>query len=301
MNSIERKLKLLGYKNVNIGTDEFFYIILKIEEEKIRLYKPKDREKLNYNKDKNYIEHIIKYLKKLNINTTNIIKANINDKEVREYILNNLTTLALIDEYKDMVNFDDDDDDDDDDDEKEEIENNDILANNKNNNNEAINKHNNNVVNFFELSYLQNIEKEEQKKQIDKINLLINIINKIFKQSDIPLLISMDKKDYDPNKLYYITSALYLIKEKLKKKDKTENEAYHSLFNFNIKVSNDELKNFVYIIRYLSNEILKERKAQIKNVLKDIQILTYNPTIDINQGKTVKQGKSGKQRRTGRY
>ncbi|GAW80896.1 hypothetical protein, conserved [Plasmodium gonderi] len=277
MNSLGRKLKLLNYDPVDIRTDEFYLMILKLEEEKIRLYKPKEREKINYTMERNYNEHILKYLKKLNINIHNINKINMsNDVEVRIYILNSLTTLALIDEYKDLICYDDGDNND---------ENDNTCGNFQNmedNNNSVMNE--NAVVNFFELDHLSLAEMDEQRKQSSNIKVIIEQVNEIFKKNDIPLLI-FNNQDDDRNRLCIILSALHAIKEKLKNKKKTNNEHYESLFNFNINVSNKDLKDFAYIIRYLFNNKLKERKAHIKQILNEIQILTYNPVIDIKQGK----------------
>ncbi|CAA9988149.1 conserved Plasmodium protein, unknown function [Plasmodium knowlesi strain H] len=288
MNSLERKLKLLNYKPVDIGKDEFYYMILKLEEEKIRLYKPKEREKINYTKEKNYIEHILKYLKKLNINVRNVNKTNIHEVGVRTYILNSLATLALIDEYKDLVGYDQSC--------GEQCDN-----RNYENGKDALNggtahhagQHRADdsanlqnqyiVANFFELNYLNQAELEEQRKRRDNLRVLNEQINEIFKKCDIPLLVCNDQ---DGDKwMYLIQSALHAIKEKLKKKTKTNNPHYESLFNFNISFTNSNLKDFAYITRYLLNSVLKERETHLKGVLNDIQMLTYNPVIDIRQGK----------------
>ncbi|KAI4838249.1 RNA transcription [Plasmodium brasilianum] len=291
MNSLGRKLKLMNYENIDIGKDDFYHMVLKLEEEKIRLYKPKEREKINYMKEKNYVEHILKYLKKLNINTTNINKSNINDAEVRTYILNNLTTLALIDDYKDLIHFDNHEDDDNDNANVENRETHNAL-NVSEKNNEINSKHKDEtkditLVNFFELNYLNCRDKEEQMTRIITLNVLTEKINDIFKANNIPLLEcnnnSNNSNNY--NRLHDIISALHLIKEKLKDKKKIYNADYENLFNFNITVSNNNLKDFVYIIKYIFNEVLKERKTHIKNILNEIQILTYNPVIDIKQGK----------------
>ncbi|CDU18143.1 hypothetical protein YYC_04668 [Plasmodium yoelii 17X] len=274
MNSLKRKLVLLGYESYDIEKDDFYCMILKIEEEKIRLYKPKEREKLNYTKEKNYIEHILKYLKKLNINITNINKTNINEIEIKKYILNNLTTLALLDEYKDLTCFDDDTEND----EYKNIQSNDEQA-------KYIegNISDQTITNFFELNYMNICEKEEFEKNKDKLIILIDTINDIFKKHDIPLL----KKDeiIKNNEIYNVISALHLLKEKLKTKEKIQNENYENLFNFNINVNNKEMADFVYILRYIFNEKLRDRKTHIKNILNETQILTYNPIIDIKQGK----------------
>ncbi|SBT71225.1 conserved Plasmodium protein, unknown function [Plasmodium malariae] len=291
MNSLGRKLKLMNYENIDIGKDDFYHMVLKLEEEKIRLYKPKEREKINYMKEKNYVEHILKYLKKLNINTTNINKSNINDAEVRTYILNNLTTLALIDDYKDLIHFDDHEDDDNDNANAENREtHNDLNVSEKNN--EINSKHKDEtkditLVNFFELNYLNCRDKEEQMTRIITLNVLTEKINDIFKANNIPLLECNNESNNSNNynRLHDIISALHLIKEKLKDKKKIYNADYENLFNFNITVSNNNLKDFVYIIKYIFNEVLKERKTHIKNILNEIQILTYNPVIDIKQGK----------------
>ncbi|SCN12647.1 conserved Plasmodium protein, unknown function [Plasmodium malariae] len=291
MNSLGRKLKLMNYENIDIGKDDFYHMVLKLEEEKIRLYKPKEREKINYMKEKNYVEHILKYLKKLNINTTNINKSNINDAEVRTYILNNLTTLALIDDYKDLIHFDNHEDDDNDNANVENRETHNAL-NVSEKNNEINSKHKDEtkditLVNFFELNYLNCRDKEEQMTRIITLNVLTEKINDIFKANNIPLLEcnnnSNNSNNY--NRLHDIISALHLIKEKLKDKKKIYNADYENLFNFNITVSNNNLKDFAYIIKYIFNEVLKERKTHIKNILNEIQILTYNPVIDIKQGK----------------
>ncbi|CRG99995.1 conserved Plasmodium protein, unknown function [Plasmodium relictum] len=273
MNSLERKIKLLNYKNIDITKDDFYFMILKIEEEKIRLYKPKDREKINYTKEKNYIEHIIKYLKKLNINTSEINKNSINDIEVRTYILNNLTTLALIDDYKDFIGYEDEDI------SNKIIDNSSSIDEFSSNNNENTKNEikDDILVNFFELKNLNSIENEEYTNHDKKLNVLYEKINEIFKKSDIPLL--------DSNNMCNIISALHLIKEKLKNKKKIDNIDYQTLFSLNIDVSNNDLKDFVYILRYLFNNTLKKRKMCIKNILNEIQILTHNPVIDIKQGK----------------
>ncbi|SBT77006.1 conserved protein, unknown function [Plasmodium ovale] len=291
MNSLERKLKLLKYENYDLGKDDFFYIILKMEEEKIRLYKPKEREKINYEKEKNYVEHILKYLKKLNINTANINKTNIHDMDVRMYILNNLTTLALVDEYKDLVSYDEEDTQENVQDAANCTEDTDTqyLVNNLDYDDSSNNTKGNSqtkddsLENFFELNYLHGLEKEEMNMQRKKLKVLIDKINEIYKQNNIPLL-NCNTCD-DENELSNVTSALHLIKEKLKNKEKTHNEDYETLFNFNIKVQNNELKDFVYIIRYMFNEKLRERKEHVKDILNELQILTYNPVIDIKQGK----------------
>lgn len=247
------------------------YLILKIEEEKIRLYKPKEREKINYRKEKNYIEHIIKYLKKLNINIENINKNNMNDLHVRTYILNNLTTLALIDEYKDITNFDDDED-------IQDIENGHNHLQDDEDNDDLL-------INFFELNYLKlHSNDESQYIKENTFNVLIEKINEIFKHNNIPLL-NINNMDRNYINISYVISALKLIKEKLKNKSKTDNTDYEHLFSLNINVKDDELKEFVYIIRYLFNEQLKKRKIDIKEILNDIQTLTYNPVIDIKQGR----------------
>ncbi|CAD2091329.1 conserved protein, unknown function [Plasmodium vinckei brucechwatti] len=274
MNSLKRKLVLLGYESYDIEKDDFYRMILKIEEEKIRLYKPKEREKLNYTKEKNYIEHILKYLKKLNINVANINKTNINEIEIRKYILNNLTTLALLDEYKDLTCFDDNAENG----EYQDTQSNDEQA-------ECIegNISDQTVTNFFELNYMNICEKEECEKNKDKLIILIDTINDIFKKYDIPLL----KKDeiIKNNKISNVVSALRLLKEKLKTKEKIQNENYENLFNFNINVNNKDMADFVYILRYIFNEKLRDRKVHIKNILNETQMLTYNPIIDIKQGK----------------
>ncbi|SOV15463.1 conserved Plasmodium protein, unknown function [Plasmodium sp. gorilla clade G2] len=273
MKTLERKLKLLNYDEpFDIEKDDFYFLILKIEEEKIRLYKPKEREKINYRKEKNYIEHIIKYLKKLNINTDNINKNNINDINVRTYILNNLTTLALIDEYKDITNFDD----------NEDIQ--DIHNRNKDLQDEEDND--DLLIDFFELNYLKLNSNEESHQYINEniFNVLIQKINEIFKNNNIPLL-NINNMDMSYINISYVISALKLIKEKLKNKSKTDNTNYEHLFSLNINVNDEELKEFVYIIRYLFNEQLKNRKIGIKEILNDIQTLTYNPVIDIKQGR----------------
>ncbi|KEG02061.1 conserved protein, unknown function [Plasmodium vinckei vinckei] len=273
MNSLKRKLVLLGYESYDIEKDDFYRMILKIEEEKIRLYKPKEREKLNYTKEKNYIEHILKYLKKLNINVANINKTNINEIEIKKYILNNLTTLALLDEYKDLTCFDDAKND-----ECQDTQSNDEQA-------KCIegNISDQTVTNFFELNYMNICEKEECDKNKDKLIILIDTINDIFKKYDIPLL----KKDdiIKNNKISNVVSALRLLKEKLKTKEKIQNENYEDLFNFNINVNNKDMADFAYILRYIFNEKLRDRKVHIKNILNETQILTYNPIIDIKQGK----------------
>ncbi|CAD2091331.1 conserved protein, unknown function [Plasmodium vinckei lentum] len=274
MNSLKRKLVLLGYESYDIEKDDFYRMILKIEEEKIRLYKPKEREKLNYTKEKNYIEHILKYLKKLNINVANINKTNINEIEIRKYILNNLTTLALLDEYKDLISFDDD------------AENNEYQDTQSNDEQAKCIEGNicdQTVTNFFELNYMNSCEKEECEKNKDKLIILIDTINEIFKKYDIPLL----KKDeiIKNNQMSIVVSALGLLKEKLKTKEKIQNENYEDLFNFNINVNNKDMADFVYILRYIFNEKLRDRKVHIKNILNETQILTYNPIIDIKQGK----------------
>ncbi|SOV23203.1 conserved Plasmodium protein, unknown function [Plasmodium sp. DRC-Itaito] len=273
MKTLERKLKLLNYDEpFDIEKDDFYFLILKIEEEKIRLYKPKEREKINYRKEKNYIEHIIKYLKKLNINTDNINKNNINDINVRTYILNNLTTLALIDEYKDITNFDD----------NEDIQ--DIHNGNKDLQDEQDND--DLLIDFFELNYLKLNSNQESHQYINEniFNVLIQKINEIFKNNNIPLL-NINNMDMSYINISYVISALKLIKEKLKNKSKTDNTNYEHLFSLNINVNDEELKEFVYIIRYLFNEKLKNRKIGIKEILNDIQTLTYNPVIDIKQGR----------------
>ncbi|KYN98763.1 hypothetical protein PGSY75_1112500 [Plasmodium gaboni] len=273
MKTLERKLKLLNYDEpFDIEKDDFYFLILKIEEEKIRLYKPKEREKINYRKEKNYIEHIIKYLKKLNINTDNINKNNINDINVRTYILNNLTTLALIDEYKDITNFDD----------NEDIQ--DIHNGNKDLQDEQDND--DLLIDFFELNYLKLNSNQESHQYINEniFNVLIQKINEIFKNNNIPLL-NINNMDMSYINISYVISALKLIKEKLKNKSKTDNTNYEHLFSLNINVNDEELKEFVYIIRYLFNEQLKNRKIGIKEILNDIQTLTYNPVIDIKQGR----------------
>ncbi|SBS83428.1 conserved protein, unknown function [Plasmodium ovale] len=291
MNSLERKLKLLKYENYDIGKDDFFYIILKMEEEKIRLYKPKEREKINYNKEKNYVEHILKYLKKLNINTANINKTNIHNMDVRMYILNNLTTLALVDEYKDLVSYDEEDTQENIQDsanctvdtDTQHLVNNLDYDDSSNNTKGNSQTKDDSLENFFELNYLHSLEKEEMKKQRKKLKVLIDQINEIYKQNNIPLL-NCNTCDNE-NEICNVTSALHLIKEKLKNKEKTHNVDYETLFNFNIKVQNNELKDFVYIIRYMFNEKLRERKTHVKDILNELQILTYNPVIDIKQGK----------------
>ncbi|KJP86389.1 hypothetical protein AK88_03942 [Plasmodium fragile] len=283
MNSLERKLKLLNYNPVDIGKDEFYYMILKLEEEKIRLYKPKEREKINYTKEKNYIEHILKYLKKLNINVRNVNKTNIHEVGVRTYILNSLTTLALIDEYKDLVGYDEScggqrgdgvkgspDD---------HVGNaQDTAGYNAPLPNQSI------IANFFELNYLNKVQLEEQQKRRDNLRVINEGINEIFKKCDIPLLVCNEQDD-GAKSMCLILSALHAIKEKLKNKKKTNNPHYESLFNFNIKLTNTDLKDFAYITRYLLNSVLKEREAHLKGVLNDIQMLTYNPVVDIRQGK----------------
>ncbi|CAD2103771.1 hypothetical protein YYG_01742 [Plasmodium vinckei petteri] len=274
MNSLKRKLVLLGYESYDIENDDFYRMILKIEEEKIRLYKPKEREKLNYTKEKNYIEHILKYLKKLNINVANINKTNINEIEIRKYILNNLTTLALLDEYKDLTCFDDD---------AENNEHQDTQSNDEQAKCIEGNICDQTVTNFFELNYMNICEKEECEKNKDKLIILIDTINDIFKKYDIPLL----KKDeiIKNNQMSIVVSALGLLKEKLKTKEKIQNENYENLFNFNINVNNKDMADFVYILRYIFNEKLRDRKVHIKNILNETQMLTYNPIIDIKQGK----------------
>lgn len=274
MKTLEKKLKLLNFdESFDIEKDDFYFLILKIEEEKIRLYKPKEREKINYRKEKNYIEHIIKYLKKLNINIENINKNNMNDLHVRTYILNNLTTLALIDEYKDITNFDDDDDDDED---IQDIENGHNHLQDDEDNDDLL-------INFFELNYLKLYSNDEsQYIKENTFNVLIEKINEIFKHNNIPLL-NINNMDRNYINISYVISALKLIKEKLKNKSKTDNTDYEHLFSLNINVKDDELKEFVYIIRYLFNEQLKKRKIDIKEILNDIQTLTYNPVIDIKQ------------------
>ncbi|EWC76027.1 hypothetical protein C923_03311 [Plasmodium falciparum UGT5.1] len=276
MKTLEKKLKLLNFdESFDIEKDDFYFLILKIEEEKIRLYKPKEREKINYRKEKNYIEHIIKYLKKLNINIENINKNNMNDLHVRTYILNNLTTLALIDEYKDITNFDDDDDDDED---IQDIENGHNHLQDDEDNDDLL-------INFFELNYLKlHSNDESQYIKENTFNVLIEKINEIFKHNNIPLL-NINNMDRNYINISYVISALKLIKEKLKNKSKTDNTDYEHLFSLNINVKDDELKEFVYIIRYLFNEQLKKRKIDIKEILNDIQTLTYNPVIDIKQGR----------------
>lgn len=275
MKTLEKKLKLLNFdESFDIEKDDFYFLILKIEEEKIRLYKPKEREKINYRKEKNYIEHIIKYLKKLNINIENINKNNMNDLHVRTYILNNLTTLALIDEYKDITNFDDDDDDED----IQDIENGHNHLQDDEDNDDLL-------INFFELNYLKlHSNDESQYIKENTFNVLIEKINEIFKHNNIPLL-NINNMDRNYIHISYVISALKLIKEKLKNKSKTDNTDYEHLFSLNINVKDDELKEFVYIIRYLFNEQLKKRKIDIKEILNDIQTLTYNPVIDIKQGR----------------
>ncbi|ETW15574.1 hypothetical protein PFBG_03291 [Plasmodium falciparum 7G8] len=275
MKTLEKKLKLLNFdESFDIEKDDFYFLILKIEEEKIRLYKPKEREKINYRKEKNYIEHIIKYLKKLNINIENINKNNMNDLHVRTYILNNLTTLALIDEYKDITNFDDDDDDED----IQDIENGHNHLQDDEDNDDLL-------INFFELNYLKLYSNDEsQYIKENTFNVLIEKINEIFKHNNIPLL-NINNMDRNYINISYVISALKLIKEKLKNKSKTDNTDYEHLFSLNINVKDDELKEFVYIIRYLFNEQLKKRKIDIKEILNDIQTLTYNPVIDIKQGR----------------
>ncbi|SOS79160.1 conserved Plasmodium protein, unknown function [Plasmodium sp. gorilla clade G1] len=274
MKTLEKKLKLLNFdESFDIEKDDFYFLILKIEEEKIRLYKPKEREKINYRKEKNYIEHIIKYLKKLNINIENINKNNMNDIHVRTYILNNLTTLALIDEYKDITNFDDDDDED-----IQDIENGHNHLQDDEDNDDLL-------INFFELNYLKlHSNDESQYIKENTFNVLIEKINEIFKHNNIPLL-NINNMDRNYINISYVISALKLIKEKLKNKSKTDNTDYEHLFSLNINVKDDELKEFVYIIRYLFNEQLKKRKLDIKEILNDIQTLTYNPVIDIKQGR----------------
>lgn len=276
MKTLEKKLKLLNFdESFDIEKDDFYFLILKIEEEKIRLYKPKEREKINYRKEKNYIEHIIKYLKKLNINIENINKNNMNDLHVRTYILNNLTTLALIDEYKDITNFNDDDDDDED---IQDIENGHNHLQDDEDNDDLL-------INFFELNYLKlHSNDESQYIKENTFNVLIEKINEIFKHNNIPLL-NINNMDRNYINISYVISALKLIKEKLKNKSKTDNTDYEHLFSLNINVKDDELKEFVYIIRYLFNEQLKKRKIDIKEILNDIQTLTYNPVIDIKQGR----------------
>lgn len=273
MKTLEKKLKLLNFdESFDIEKDDFYFLILKIEEEKIRLYKPKEREKINYRKEKNYIEHIIKYLKKLNINIENINKNNMNDLHVRTYILNNLTTLALIDEYKDITNFDDDDED------IQDIENGHNHLQDDEDNDDLL-------INFFELNYLKlHSNDESQYIKENTFNVLIEKINEIFKHNNIPLL-NINNMDRNYINISYVISALKLIKEKLKNKSKTDNTDYEHLFSLNINVKDDELKEFVYIIRYLFNEQLKKRKIDIKEILNDIQTLTYNPVIDIKQGR----------------
>ncbi|CDO64930.1 conserved Plasmodium protein, unknown function [Plasmodium reichenowi] len=272
MKTLEKKLKLLNFdESFDIEKDDFYFLILKIEEEKIRLYKPKEREKINYRKEKNYIEHIIKYLKKLNINIENINKNNMNDINVRTYILNNLTTLALIDEYKDITNFDNDED-------IQDIENGQNHLQDKEDNDDLL-------INFFELNYLKlHSNDESQYIKENTFNVLIEKINEIFKHNNIPLL-NINNMDRNYINISYVISALKLIKEKLKNKSKTDNTDYEHLFSLNINVKDEELKEFVYIIRYLFNEQLKKRKIDIKEILNDIQTLTYNPVIDIKQGR----------------
>ncbi|ANQ08047.1 Uncharacterized protein PCOAH_00024410 [Plasmodium coatneyi] len=246
MNSLERKLKLLNYNPVDIGKDEFYYMILKLEEEKIRLYKPKEREKINYTKEKNYIEHILKYLKKLNINVRNVNKTNIHEVGVRTYILNSLATLALIDEYKDRIGYDEGC-------QQQSDDQNDVQHGDGVNTplpNQSI------IANFFELNYQNQAELEEQQKRRNNLIVINEQINEIFKKCDIPLLVCNEQDD-----------------------------AKWILFNFNIKLTNTDLKDFAYITRYLLNSVLKEREAHLKGVLNDIQMLTYNPVIDIRQGK----------------
>ncbi|EUD65582.1 hypothetical protein C922_04088 [Plasmodium inui San Antonio 1] len=290
MNALERKLKLLNYNPVEIATDEFYYMILKLEEEKIRLYKPKEREKINYTKEKNYIEHILKYLEKLNINVRNVNKTNMHEVGVRTYILNSLTTLALIDEYKDLVGYDEGCGEQRDEQHDEQrgdgvngrpdnhVGNSQHTANyNAPLSNQSI------ITNFFELNYLNQAELEEQWKRRDNLRVINEQINEIFKKCKIPLLVCNDQDD--TKWMCLILSALQAIKEKLKKKKKTNNPHYESLFNFNIKLTNTDLKDFAYITRYLLNSVLRERKAHLKGVLNDIQMLTYNPVIDIRQGK----------------
>ncbi|SOV77979.1 conserved Plasmodium protein, unknown function [Plasmodium sp. gorilla clade G3] len=272
MKTLEKKLKLLNYDEpFDIEKDDFYFLILKIEEEKIRLYKPKEREKINYRKEKNYIEHIIKYLKKLNINTENINKNNMNDINVRTYILNNLTTLALIDEYKDITNFDDNE-------HIQDIDNGHKDLQDEEDNDDLL-------INFFELDYLKLHSNEEcQYIKTNTFNVLIEKINEIFKNNNIPLL-NINNMDRCYINFSYVISALKLIKEKLKNKSKTDNTNYEHLFSLNINVKDEELKEFVYIIRYLFNEQLKNRKIDVKEILNDIQTLTYNPVIDIKQGR----------------
>ncbi|GAB66402.1 hypothetical protein PCYB_091880 [Plasmodium cynomolgi strain B] len=272
MNSLDRKLKLLNYTPVDIKKDdEFYYMILKLEEEKIRLYKPKEREKINYTKEKNYIEHILKYLKKLNINVRNVNKTNMHEVGVRTYILNSLTTLALIDEYKDLVGYDEgcaeqrDEQYDEKRDEKRDEQRGDGV-NGRPDNHVGNSQHTGDynaplpnqsiIANFFELNYLNQAELEEQRKRRDNLRVINEQINEIFKKCDIPLLVCNEQDD-----------------------------AKWILFNFNIKLANTDLKDFAYITRYLLNSVLKERKAHLKGVLNDIQMLTYNPVIDIRQGK----------------
>ncbi|KMZ99662.1 hypothetical protein PVNG_03132 [Plasmodium vivax North Korean] len=244
MNSLERKLKLLNYNPVEVGKDEFYHMILKLEEEKIRLYKPKEREKINYTKEKNYIEHILKYLKKLNINVRNVNKANMHEVGVRTYILNSLATLALIDEYKDLVGYDEGfgelPDEQCGEQRVDGVNHPDNHVGNAQRTAECNSPLSNQstVANFFELNYLNEAELEEQRKRSDNLRVITEQINEIFKKCEIPLL-----------------------------------------------VTNTDLKDFAYITRYLLNRVLKERKAHLKGVLNDIQMLTYNPVVDIRQGK----------------
>ncbi|CAG9476683.1 conserved protein, unknown function [Plasmodium vivax] len=289
MNSLERKLKLLNYNPVEVGKDEFYHMILKLEEEKIRLYKPKEREKINYTKEKNYIEHILKYLKKLNINVRNVNKANMHEVGVRTYILNSLATLALIDEYKDLVGYDEGfgelPDEQCGEQRVDGVNHPDNHVGNAQRTAECNSPLSNQstVANFFELNYLNEAELEEQRKRSDNLRVITEQINEIFKKCEIPLLVCNDQDG--TKRMCLILSALHAIKEKLKKKKKTNNPHYESLFNFNIKVTNTDLKDFAYITRYLLNRVLKERKAHLKGVLNDIQMLTYNPVVDIRQGK----------------
>lgn len=321
MDSLERKLKLLNYVCKDIMNEEFFFLILKIEEEKIRLYKPREREKLNYQKEKNYIEHIIKYLKKLNIDMTGINKNNFKEKEVRIYILNSLVTLALIDEYKDLINFD----------EEEENEEEDPIELNKNS---RIKKESREIkeeilTNFFEMEYFNNIENKYYKINETKLNKLLEKMNDVFNRIGIPPISSYYENEWkdtnDKNgvheenmnlnnintsslenkqscKLHTIISGLELLKEKLKNTEQPlgnnitdpsrrknvedhKNNIDMEMFGLNIHVNDKELQDFVNVLRYLFNDVLKKRKADIKNIMNQIQILTYNPIIDVKQGK----------------
>lgn len=181
----------------------------------------------------------------------------------------------MIDEYKDITNFDDDDDDDED---IQDIENGHNHLQDDEDNDDLL-------INFFELNYLKlHSNDESQYIKENTFNVLIEKINEIFKHNNIPLL-NINNMDRNYINISYVISALKLIKEKLKNKSKTDNTDYEHLFSLNINVKDDELKEFVYIIRYLFNEQLKKRKIDIKEILNDIQTLTYNPVIDIKQGR----------------